>query len=38
MQLFRGDGREIDCAVCKTVARAMKRATSALEGGRDPLE
>ena len=30
--------REIDCAVRKTVARAMKRATSALEGRRDLLD
>jgi len=30
--------REIDCAVRKTVARAMKRATSALEGSRDLLD
>jgi len=30
--------REIDCAVRETVARAMKRATSALEGRRDLLE
>src|SRR5271168_2639225 len=30
--------REIDCAVRETVARAMKRATSALEGSRDLLK
>jgi len=30
--------REIDCAVRETVARAMKRATSTLEGSRNLLE
>jgi cell division protease FtsH len=30
--------REIDCAVRETVARAMKRATSTLEGNRGLLE